>query len=225
MGPENFRIKKCVVITLMFLSLSFSGCGDRSHADIHYTAIGASDAVGVGASPVTNGYVYRIDEGLDNSGQDTALLNLGIPGAEIREIKNIELPLLLEGDPDLVTIFTGGNDLVGGVSVEDFETDLGTLLSTIREDTSAFIVIATLPDITKAERFVEEPDGDVTLLRLNSFNSAIVRQAANYRASVVDLRNFDVGANVTAEDGYHPNNEGHQILADEFLKVIRPHAF
>ena len=39
---------------------------------IVYLAIGASDAAGIGAEPLTNGYVFRIADDLDRRGQHPA---------------------------------------------------------------------------------------------------------------------------------------------------------
>jgi hypothetical protein len=58
------------------------------------------------------------------------LTNYGIPGAEIREIKNIELNVLkLDDTPDLVTLFTGVNDIIVGATVENFENDLNSIFN------------------------------------------------------------------------------------------------
>ena len=100
---------------------------------IRYTAIGASDANGVGSSVVCaplasceagSGYVPVLARALRN-GRDVTLLNLGIPGAVLgpaiqalaraqgRDVFanfiDQELPLVT-GNSTLITIFGGGND-------------------------------------------------------------------------------------------------------------------
>src|ERR671934_1211558 len=52
-----------------------------------YLALGASDATGVGALPMTEGYVYLIKRELDTRMAGVALLNLGVPGARVDLIK------------------------------------------------------------------------------------------------------------------------------------------
>ena len=61
------------------LDLDLSALFDN---DLLYMAIGASDAIGVGATPLTNGYVFKIDEALDDRDTDVHLLDLGIPSAK-----------------------------------------------------------------------------------------------------------------------------------------------
>lgn len=220
---QSFRkVSSIGRIVSIVCALVCAGC-DGGTADIHYVAIGASDATGVGASPVTNGYVFRIEHTLEDKGKETDLLNLGIPGADTDLMRETSLPLAKAKNPDLVTIFAGANDLVGGISPQDFEQDLRAIIQQLTEETQAFIVVATIPDATQAPRFINDPDRDVTRERLDQFNAAILREAAEFGASVADLRNVDVGGDVTSNDGFHPNDEGYKRIAEEFLKIIEPH--
>jgi lysophospholipase L1-like esterase len=102
---------------------------------VHYTAIGASDAIGIGASvhclpfvacPNGTGYVQLIAKRLKSAGKTVTLLNLGLPGSvlspEIQAIGNAvghdtltnfldnEAPFVSQ-DSTLVTVFAGGNDV------------------------------------------------------------------------------------------------------------------
>jgi len=111
-----------------------SGGGTGSTAQIHYTAVGASDAIAIGASvpclpfidcPAGTGYVQIIGRQLAQGGNKVTLLNLGIPGAVLSpRIQTIsqsygprvdfnfmerQLPFVSR-DSTIVTIFAGGND-------------------------------------------------------------------------------------------------------------------
>jgi lysophospholipase L1-like esterase len=102
--------------------------------NVSYTAVGASDAIAIGAShecfpfaacPDGTGYVQVTERRLEASGKKVSLLNLGIPGAvlgpDLEAIGNSlgrgipgnflerELPFVAR-DSTLVTIFAGGND-------------------------------------------------------------------------------------------------------------------
>jgi len=210
------------IFSILLCSIVFFACGDSS-SNIKYVAIGASDAFGIGAVPLTNGYVYQIDDKLAASTGGVDLINLGLPGAETDEFIDIELPLAKKANPDLITIWAGPNDLIDGDSVETFDSRLETLLSELVQDTHAFIAIATLPDLTKLPTFISDPDPDVTLARIAGYNSVIISMAAEFGVSVVDLSKFEVTASLISDlDGFHPSNEGHALLADLFLEVIEP---
>jgi len=214
-----------IIVTLCILQILYiTGCGGAggSSGNTVYVAIGASDATGIGATPITNGYVFRIDSQLDKSCGGTELNNLGIPGATADQIENVELPIAKEIDPEIVTIFVGGNDLTRGRSVESFEVDVRNILSTLKEKTSALVFIANLPDLTQLPRYLESPDSDVTLTRVLAFNDAISRQAQLYGVTVIDLYAAGVNDLLISDDDFHPNNGGHQEIADLFLAQIIP---
>ncbi len=110
------------------------GGGDGAGSQVSYTAVGASDAIAIGASvsclpfiecPNGTGYVQLINRELARSGGLDNFLNLGIPGAVLSpRIQGIsqaygprvdfnfldrEVPFVAR-DSTVVTIFAGGND-------------------------------------------------------------------------------------------------------------------
>jgi len=102
---------------------------------VHYTAIGASDAIGFGASvpcfpftdcPDGTGYVQVVTRRLRGAGKQVTVMNLGVPGAVLGPSlmaignsigRNIPSNFLERSVPfvpresTLVTIFAGGNDI------------------------------------------------------------------------------------------------------------------
>ena len=108
--------------------------GAGASTQVNYTAVGASDAIAIGASvsclpfidcPSGTGYVQILNRQLATGGKQVSLLNLGIPGAVLSpRIQTIsqsygprvdfnfmerELPFVAR-DSTVVTIFAGGND-------------------------------------------------------------------------------------------------------------------
>ena len=129
-------------LTLVAVLLSTGACATSSPTEpsptptnqVDYTAIGASDAIGYGASvvcfpfadcPTGTGYVPVVTRSLQSSGKTVTVLNLGIPGAvigpDIQTIGNAvgqgivsnfidaEMPFAHKAST-LITIFAGGND-------------------------------------------------------------------------------------------------------------------
>jgi lysophospholipase L1-like esterase len=190
-----------------------------------YMAVGASDAVGVGAIPLTHGYVYRIEDGLQDRGKSVRLLNLGIPDADLNTIAEAVRvgALRLGARPDLVTIWVGANDIIDGVDRSDFEAELAKLLDDLRDKTKAFIVIADIPDLTQLPRFRANPQKSVNRERIAAFNDAIERQADKHHVPVVKLSEEPVEDRYVSDiDGFHPSDEGHRRIANLFLAVILP---
>lgn len=138
-------LRVCAALLLTASAALAAACGAASPTDpgpggsggsgaIHYTAVGASDAIAIGASvpclpfidcPGGTGYVQVINRRLAENGTTVNLLNLGIPGAVLSpRIQTIsqsygpkvdfnfidrELPFVAR-DSTVVTIFAGGND-------------------------------------------------------------------------------------------------------------------
>lgn len=130
----------CATLALVLSLAAVSACGaspagpDGVSGDVVYTALGASDAIAIGAStsclpfidcPNGTGYVQVIGRRLADGGQRVSLLNLGIPGAVLSpRVQTIsysygprvdfnflerQLPFV-DRDSTVVTIFAGGND-------------------------------------------------------------------------------------------------------------------
>ena len=220
------KIISYLSITLLAITL-IVGCAsspDDEQGEINYVALGASDAVGIGAIPLSNGYVFRIRDELRERGKNVDLLNLGIPSADVNAIKiAARSSMIAEAQKDLVTLWTGPNDLIGGDDPDDFEDNLEELLSHLREESAAFIVMMNIPDLTQIPRFRERPDDDVTPERIQAFNAAIERQAEVFNVPVVDLLAEMPGDELISNiDGFHPNNRGHERIAELFLEIILP---
>lgn len=202
-----------------------AGCAtaQRQPREILYLAVGASDALGIGATPLRNGYVYRIREALGQQTRaDVRLLNLAIPGAATRDLRQaLQLALRKEVKPDLVTIWTGANDIIDGQAPEDFERELSAILRELRDRSSAFIAIGDVPDLTRIPRFRIQPSPVVTAPRIAAFNRIIARQAQAFGAPLVRLSQTEISDELVSDiDGFHPSNEGHRLIAELFLPAI-----
>lgn len=209
------RTIKSVLAASLLTLVAACGNGD---SDLTYVAIGASDAVGIGASTPNQGYVFELTDSLETElMKDVGLINLGIPAAEADEIENVAVPVAENSDPDLITIWVGANDLVGGRSASDFEADLRSILAQLSGGTDAEILIANLPMLTELPTFQMDPDSDVTAERVDRFNAIIAQAAADFGATLVDISDLGENEALISGDGFHPSEEGHKLLSQRFL--------
>ena len=221
---------KCVagVLRVAVCCLCVTACGGTKEKSIEfiYVALGASDATGVGAVPLTEGYVYLIARELDRRLPGVFLINLGVPGARIDLIKEqVRVAKHLEIKADLVTLWTGANDLVNGDDPELFQERLRALLGLVKENISRSIAVANLPDLTQLPRFRTTPSATVTPARIEAFNLVIAEETRAAGGSLADLQASPVLDDLVFDvDGFHPNNAGHRELARQFLQVVLPKA-
>lgn len=213
---------------VVFLCSGLPGCDKDSPTSpqyferLVYVAMGASDAVGIGAFPLEKGYVYQIRDGLKSRANEVMLYNLGVSGKRIDYIESTELPTAIALQPHVITLWAGPNDLIHGVDAATFEHSLATILMQLRQSTPALIVLANIPDLTILPRFLLDPDSDVTVDRVSAFNLAIARQAEAYAVPLVDLYAGGYASNwdYVSLDGFHPSNEGHAKIAELYLEIL-----
>ena len=221
-------MKPLRVLPLLVIVLSLSSChGDDGKVSneviARYAALGASDAVGVGADPLENGYVWLVQDWLETRYDSVPLLNTGIPGATADVILVLEVPAALVHEPRIATLWTGPNDLTSGRDANDFDRNLDDILRILADQTNARVFIANVPDLSVLPKYVSTPDPDVTPARVAQWNAIIAARAAQRGAVVVDLFNTPLAYDpvYTASDGYHPSNAGHRLIADTFIATMQ----
>jgi lysophospholipase L1-like esterase len=217
------RATSIVAVCSVLLSiLACSNVQQERKIEFIYLALGASDAVGVGAMPLTEGYVHLIAQDLQERIRGTFLINLGLPGARIDSLSDqVLLAKHFRGEADMATVWVGANDLVRGGDPSRFQSELRQLLRTLQNSVSTIVVIANLPDLTQLSAFRSTPDPAVTLERVKAFNRAIEVEAPYVNASIVNVFG-ELSADDFAfdGDGFHPTQGGHRRMASLFRKAI-----
>lgn len=219
--------RRMLLLLLLGTSVSMLACAKEpkdKKIEFVYLALGASDATGVGASPLSEGYVFLIKRELDKHVPGAVLINLGVPGARIDLIREqVRIATQVNTKASLVTLWAGTNDLVHGDDPKIFQENLRFVLQNVRKSTSKTIVVGNLPDLTQLPRFRSDPSPVVTIARVQAFNRAIEQEARAADASLVNLFAQPVRDDLVVDlDGFHPNDAGHREVARLFLQVILP---
>jgi acyl-CoA thioesterase-1 len=224
---KSWKLPGAVILVLMLMaalgcSNSDSPSSPSPTGGTVYVALGASDAVGVGASPLSAGYVFLIADRIAGVRGGVDLRNLGIPGAKIDSFISVMLPQAAGSGAEIITVWTGSNDLIAGTSPEAFGAQLSSLLGDLRNQTGGQVFVGDLIDLTRAPRFRDSPDKDVTRGRVDAFNAQIRSAAAASGAVLVRLSSVPVDDSLFSADGFHPSNAGYARLADAFWAEIAP---
>jgi lysophospholipase L1-like esterase len=213
-----------LVATLLGVALATSvGCqpsAAQAQKPITYVAIGASDAVGIGAAdPRTEGWVPRFGGRL---GGNVRVVNLGVSGSTLSQALDEQLGPALDAHPDVVTVWLAVNDLNAGVSLEEYAANLDSLLGQL-ETTHARVLVGNVPDLRSLAVY-RGVDPGVLEGEVDRWNAAIADVAARHGATLVDLfgRWQEVADHpeYISTDGFHPSSEGYARLADVFGEAL-----
>ena len=206
---------------LLSLTVWRFGSGPTASAarPLTYVALGASDSVGVGATlPERESWVAVLHARLPSGSR---LVNLGVSGSLLRQALDQQLPVALDADPDLVTVWLAVNDLNARVPLDRYAADLDTLLRSLREGTDATILVGNVPDLSTLPAAAR-----MNLAPVPRWNAAIEEVVARHGAQLVDLRDAwrEVAEHpeYVSSDGFHPSTAGYVRLADRFCEAAAP---
>jgi len=204
----------------LVLASACSVAPQQSRKPLTYVAIGASDAVGVGATnPETNGWVPKFGEKL---GPDVRVVNLGVSGSTLSQALQEQLAPAVDAQPDVVTVWLAVNDFNARVPLEQYTHDLDALLGGLQQQTHARVLVGNVPDLGHLAVYQgidpTQLDGEVS-----RWNQAIAQTAENRGATVVDLysrwQELAQHPEYVSLDGFHPSNDGYARLADVFAEA------
>jgi lysophospholipase L1-like esterase len=179
-----------------------------------YVAIGDSSTEGLDDPDGRGGYhgwANRLAAHLA-AAQAPPLLyaNLGIRGRSTRRIRDEQLGPALAMRPDLVTLFSGTNDVVAlrfdaDTVAHDVEHMQRTLIGG-----GAAVLGFTLPDLSRFTPLARPIAG-----RIRSLNHALRRASASSGAILVDFAAHSVGSDprLWSPDRLHANSDGHARIA------------
>lgn len=235
------------LMLLMALALALSACGEAVGArrpsvpastptaapSMIYVALGASDAVGIGATdPNTTAYVPRLIAHLPPRAYS---LNLGVSGYTVKQALANELPQALSAHPTLVTVWLIGNDFRQCTPLADYQRDLDSLLGQLESQTKAQVFVANAPDMSALPAIRNGSPNLGACLRgaqpaqiralAQQWNTAIGAVVAQHHQVLVDLFNSPLSTHpeYISADGFHPSDAGYAALADIFWQQITAH--
>lgn len=186
---------------------------------VRYLALGDSLTQGVGApDEATGAFPALLAERWRGEGCTVELQNAGVSGYTSEQILTEEVPQIDEFKPTLITFQAGGNDLVNGVTVDDYREHVDDILDDAVDSGARVIVLAQ-------NEWYRAPGGQgyTTPEAVAEFDSVLIEEAKGHDAEFVDMRPLyktQADENMWVEDGLHPNAEAYTQWADELATRV-----
>ena len=171
---------------------------------------GDSITAGYGVDP-DKSYPDDLEADLDTRGYRVHVVNAGISGNTTKDgVDRLKDVLALH--PAIVIVEFGGNDGLRGIPLADTQRNLSTIVSTLLH-AGAKVVVA---GITLPPNY--GPD------YVKQFNQIFTDVAAENHVPVIPNIYLHVYAvpNAIQDDGIHPTAKGAQLVADEFVPLLKP---
>jgi lysophospholipase L1-like esterase len=214
-----------VTLRLVLVTLGCTPSAQGASAkSVTYVAIGASDAVGIGAAnPEQDGWVPQFGARL---GPNVRVVNLGVSGSTLAQALQEQLGPALDAQPDVVTVWLAVNDLNARVPLDQYAADLDTLLGQL-ESTHARVLVGNVPDLAALAAY-RGLDADRVNAEVDQWNAVIADTTARHGDTLVDLyahwQEISEHPEYLSSDGFHPSSAGYQALADVFASALQPGA-
>jgi lysophospholipase L1-like esterase len=210
-------LRPALLVVLLMTACSAPVAAPRP---LTYVAVGASDAVGVGArDPERDGWVPRFGARL---GRDVRVVNLGVSGSTLAQALDEQLGPAVDAHADVITVWLAVNDLNGGVALDRYAQDLNRLLDGLQA-THARVLVGNVPDLARQTAAAGRDPGAISG-NIDRWNEVIAETVARHGAVLVDLHGSwqEVAEHpeYLSQDGFHPSSEGYARLADVFGEAL-----
>lgn len=178
-----------------------------------WVLLGDSLSQGIGASNFTSTWPLRLLAEYKQAApkNQAALLNLSRSGARITDVRRIQLRSLDQctGDPRLITVTIGSNDLMRSFRLRRTFDLLDTFLSELApwSERGTRVVVATIPD-----------RGSAVARRFNGRLRSIAPEHGVEVAEIGSQATLD--RHQTAADRFHPNDRGYETWVKGFRPMV-----
>lgn len=193
-----------------------------STGPIVYVALGDSTGSGVGAR--NGGYVARLYKRLEERRPTSTLVNLCVSGSTTADVLRAQLEKGVAAEPDLVTLGIGTNDIGHGLTLDQFAKNYEEILSVLKENTVAQIVVTNIPDVSSAPRIPRSMRSEYQR-QIVQFNQKLEEIAKRHEVVIFDVysittRELESHPEYFSADGFHPSDEGYELWAQEMWPHI-----
>ena len=167
----------------------------------------------------------RLFERIERLRPGSRLVNLCVSGATTDDVLREQVARMRNHDPSLVTLGIGTNDVGRNVSPEQFNRNYEQIISRLRAQTKAPIVVTNIPAISQAP-VVPAFMRDQARRRIELFNARIADLAARNNLLLVDIysKSYELiprHPEFFSSDNFHPSDVGYELWAVTMWPAVK----
>ena len=130
----------------------------------------------------------------------------------------------VQKSPHLVTLGIGINDIGHGFTIEQFGKNYDEILNTLKQKTTAKIVVTNIPDISSAPRIPDWMRSEYQR-QIEQFNQRLEEVARRHEVTIFDVftitrRELPSHPEYFSSDGFHPSDEGYELWAEQMWPTM-----
>lgn len=200
---------------------------------VTYLALGDSTCDGIGAK--RGGYANRLFTRIERTHPHARFLNLCASGAATADVLREQVAPATLARPTLMTLGVGANDLIRGVTEDQFTLAYAEIVARLKAVKGARLLVMNIPDLSLAPAV---PDYMRAAARRHvlAYNERIRGIAEKYGVPVIDLYDNSGGfishPDFFSPDGLHPSDSGYDFWAAlvwpaaraALVQSVKPHA-
>ncbi|MEG9328549.1 arylesterase [Salinimicrobium catena] len=220
---RNLKPKLLLIIMTLFLSCGEQKQEQKKQVEEKETReekktaknilfFGDSLTAGMGLDP-NEAFPAVIQEKLDSLGLNYIVINAGLSGETTASGKN-RIDWVLNQEVDIFVLELGANDGLRGIPPRETRKNLQEIIKIVRKknpDTRIILAGMQIPPNMGPEYTAE-------------FRKIFPELAEENNVELIPFLLEDVAGNpeLNQEDGIHPTEEGHQIVAENVWEVLKP---
>lgn len=234
MGAERpLRVARSGVAALL-VAIALAGCGVNGGSDppgsgpavaLRYVALGDSYTIGTSVE-ASDRFPDQLVAALGPEPPTLDLVgNLGVNGYTSADLIRDELPALEDLDPGFVTVLIGVNDVVQGVPIEAYESNVAAILDAVLARLPADrIVTIAVPDYTVTPAGADYGDPRQQHDAIVAVNATMERLSGERGIAYVEI--FDISRraaadrSLVADDGLHPSGAQYALWVERIAPVV-----
>jgi lysophospholipase L1-like esterase len=192
-------------------------------AQLMYVVIGDSTAAGVGADSESGIAVMTARELAQR--HHVTMTNLGVSGARMRDVRELQLAAAERIRPDIVLLSAGANDVTHLTPVRSMRADLAEIVQRLKQaNPNVRIVITGSPDMGAPPRVPRLLRG-IAAWRTNVVNRMFESEATRLNLVFAPIAAttgplFRRDHSLFAADRFHPNNRGYATWLPALNKAL-----